>query len=39
VSPPRSSLGTSSLEGVFARVTHQEDYSILAQQILQVARS
>jgi ABC-2 type transport system ATP-binding protein len=39
VSPPRGSLGTSSLEDVFARVTHQEDYTILAEQILQVARS
>jgi ABC-2 type transport system ATP-binding protein len=35
----RGSTGSLSLEEVFARVTHQEDYTGLAEEILQVVRS
>jgi ABC-2 type transport system ATP-binding protein len=39
IGPLRDAAGVSPLEGVFARVTHQEDYASLAEEILQVIRS
>ena len=35
----RGSLASGSLEDVFARVTHQEDYSAVAEKILTVVKS